>query len=145
MATVHVDWVNGMTFIATDSTNHSVVISTTDAGVGMKPSELLLAALAGCTAVDVVSILQKKRAKITDLRITVNADQPHTEGYPRPFANFRLHYAVTGVNLKAEDVKRAIELSEEKYCMVAATLRQENTVSVDFEIIDAGLCEEATE
>jgi len=75
LGTATVRWLSGKKFIGTDSTNHSVVISTPDEGVGMKPSELLLVALASCTAVDVVEILHKKRIVLTDLEISATGEQ----------------------------------------------------------------------
>lgn len=138
MGKVNVDWVQGMTFVGSDSNNHSVVLSTPDDGVGMKPSELLLISLASCTAVDVVSILTKKRAKLTGLRVSVDADQVH-EGWPRPYTSFRLHYRVSGVGLKPADVEKAIKLSEEKYCSISATLQKAGPVSFDFEVVEEDL------
>jgi putative redox protein len=132
-----VTWVKDKQFTAVDSTQHSVVLSTSDESVGMKPSELLCAALGSCTAVDVVGILRKKRQKLTGLEITVTAEQ--SEDYPRPFTSFHLHYVVTGVGIKPEDVQRAIELSDEKYCSVAATLRPAVTLTHDFEVVEAEL------
>ena len=71
MSSATVKWIGGKQFIGVDSTQHSVVLSTPDEGVGMKPSELLLVALASCTAVDVVEILDKKRAVLKTLEISV--------------------------------------------------------------------------
>ena len=136
MGEVHVDWVKDMTFVGSDSTNHSVVISSPADGVGMKPSELLLVSLAGCTAVDVVSILQKKRKTLTALRVSVNAEQVQ-DGWPRPYNKFHIHFEVTGVGLSDDEVRKAIELSEEKYCMISATLKPAGEVSFDFEVKEA--------
>ena len=136
MGTVHVRWVGDMQFSATDSTNHSVVLSSTGDGVGMKPSDLVAVALGGCTAVDVVNILTKKRARLIDFRVCVSGEQ-NEDGWPRPFTKFHIHYAVTGFDLKREDVEKAIQLSEEKYCSVSATLRPAAEITTDFEIIDA--------
>lgn len=139
MAKVSVNWLQNMTFTATDSTNHSVVLSSTEDGVGMKPSELLLVSLASCTAVDVVSILQKKRTKLTGLHIEASGEQPEN-GWPRPFTKFHIHYVVTGLDLKEADVRKAIELSEEKYCSISATLRQAGEITTSYEVVDAALC-----
>ncbi|MCC6612133.1 MAG: OsmC family protein [Anaerolineae bacterium] len=137
MAEVNVNWVQQKTFVGTDSTNHSVVISSKDDGVGMKPSELVLVALGSCTAYDVVNILEKKRANLQHVRVTVSGEQAETA--PWAFLKMHIHYVVTGSNLRDEDVAKAIELSESKYCSVAATLRQSVDITYDFEIVETAL------
>lgn len=134
MAQVNVTWVQGKTFVGTDSTKHSVVISSVDDGVGIKPSELLLLALGSCTAYDVVNILEKRRAQVADVRVTVSGEQAAEA--PWPFRKIHVHYAVSGSNLKPEMVEKAIKLSEEKYCSVSATLRQSVDITYDFEVLD---------
>jgi putative redox protein len=132
MGQVNVTWVQNKTFVGTDSTRHSVVISSVDDGVGMKPSELLLAALASCTAHDVVSILEKRRVKFGDVRVTATGEQDADP--PWRFRKIHVHYVVTGTDVREEDVHRAIRLSEEKYCSVSATLRQSVELTFDSEI-----------
>ena len=132
MAEVNVTWVQGKQFIGTDSTNHSVVISSADEGVGMKPSELLLVALGSCTAYDVVNILTKKRLRIHDVKITVDGEQD--DNPPWVFKKIHIHYCVGGVDIKAEDVEKAIKLSKEKYCSVSATLAAAADITFDFEV-----------
>ena len=121
MGTATVTWLHGKKFIGTDSTNHSVVISTPDEGVGMKPSELMLVALAACTAVDVVDILAKKRMPLSALSISASGEQDSDP--PWTFRKIKLQYTLKGAGLTPKAVEQAIELSEEKYCSVAATLR----------------------
>ncbi len=121
MASATVTWLSGKKFIGTDSTNHSVVISTPDEGIGMKPSELMLVALASCTAVDVVEILSKKRMPISALSISASAEQDSDP--PWTFRKINLQYTLKGAGLTPKAVEQAIELSEEKYCSVASTLR----------------------
>lgn len=132
MGTSLVRWIGGKQFIGIDSTQHSVVLSTPDAGIGMKPSDLLLVAIAGCTAVDVVEILTKKRAGLTGLEIqstgTQDAEAPWT------FRKIHLKYVLKGKNLSEKAVEQAIQLSEEKYCSVAATVKGVAEVSYEFEI-----------
>lgn len=135
MAQVNVTWVQGKTFVGTDSTQHSVVISSPADGVGIKPSELLLLAVGSCTAYDVVNILEKRRAHLTDVRVTVTGEQ-ETEA-PWTFRKIHIHYIVGGFNLRPEDVEKAIQLSEEKYCSVSATLRATVAITTDFEILEA--------
>ena len=133
MANASVRWVSGKRFIGVDSTNHSVVISTPDEGVGMKPSELLLVALASCTAVDVVEILAKKRIELTTLDITATGEQDNEA--PWTFRKIHLLYRVGGKGLTEKAVKQAIQLSEEKYCSVASTIRGVAEITTSFELL----------
>ena len=133
MATSIIKWVDGKTFVGTDSTKHSVVLSTPDEGVGIKPSELLLLALGACTAVDVVEILAKKRTPLTGLEIQVSGEQNSEP--PWAFHAVHLKYILKGPGLQPKDVDQAIRLSEEKYCSVAATIKGVAKVDYEFEIL----------
>ncbi len=133
MGNATVRWVHGQQFVGTDSTKHSVVLSTADEGTGMKPSELLLVALAACTAVDVVDILSKKRTPLTSLEIQVSGEQGTNP--PWPFCKLHLKYILGGKGLTEKSVAQAIQLSEEKYCSVAATVRGVAELSTEFEIL----------
>ena len=133
MGTTSVRWIGGKQFIGVDSTNHSVVLSTPDEGIGMKPSELLLVALAGCTAVDVVEILKKKRFELTKLEIISSAEQDPEP--PWTFRKIHLKYILQGEGLTEKDVEQAIALSEEKYCSVSATVRGVAEITTSFEIL----------
>ncbi|NPV85733.1 MAG: OsmC family protein [Anaerolineae bacterium] len=133
MSTATIQWIGGKKFVGTDSTNHSVVISTPDEGVGMKPSELLLVALASCTAVDVVEILAKKRKPLSQLIIRAEATQDADP--PWTFRKIHLKYTLQGKGLTESDVAQAIELSEGKYCSVSATLRGVAQIDTEFEIL----------
>jgi len=132
MANASVRWVSGKRFIGVDSTNHSVVLSTPDEGVGMKPSDLLLVALASCTAVDVVDILVKKHMLLTSLEIAVSGEQDSDP--PWTFRKIHLIYRVGGKALTEKAIEQAIQLSEEKYCSVAATVRGVAEITTSFEI-----------
>jgi putative redox protein len=132
MATSTVKWIGGKTFVGIDSTSHSVVLLTPADGVGIKPSELLLIAVASCSAVDVVEILNKKRMPLSQFEISVSAEQD-TEA-PWTFRKIHLHYCLRGKDLNEKSVAQAIELSEEKYCSVAATIRGTAQITTDFEI-----------
>ncbi len=133
MASATVRWIGGKQFVGTDSTQHSVVISTPDEGIGMKPSELLLVALASCTAVDVVEILHKKRLTLESLEIQASAEQDSEP--PWAFRKIQVHYILHGAGLTDTAVSQAIQLSEEKYCSVAATVRGVAEVHTSFEIV----------
>jgi putative redox protein len=133
MGTATVKWIDGKQFIGIDSTRHSVVLSTPNEGVGIKPSDLLLLAVAACTAVDVVEILEKKRTPLTSLEISSSGEQDQAP--PWTFRKIHLHYKVSGKNLTEKAVAQAIQLSEEKYCSVAATIRATAEITTDFEIV----------
>lgn len=133
MGSALVKWVDGKQFIGIDSTNHSVVLSTPDEGIGIKPSDLLMIAAASCSAVDVVEILSKKRMPITCLEISVTSEQESEA--PWTFRKIHMHFKVGGRELTEKAVAQAIQLSEEKYCSVTATIRATAQVSTDFELI----------
>jgi putative redox protein len=133
MAQATVRRITGKQFIGIDSTNHSVILSTPDEGIGVKPSEMLLVALASCTAVDVVEILEKKKINITSLEISVTAEQDQDP--PWTFRKFHLLYKVKAEGLTEKALGQAIHLSETKYCSVAATIRGVAEISTSYEIL----------
>jgi putative redox protein len=133
MATATVQWIDGKKFIGIDSTNHSVVLSTPGEGIGIKPSDLLLIAVASCSAVDVVEILEKKRMPLTRLEISVSGEQDQDP--PWTFRKIHVHFRIGGKNLTEKAVAQAIQLSEEKYCSVTATVRATAQISTDYEIL----------
>jgi putative redox protein len=135
-ATTTVQWLSGKRFVGIDSTNHAVVISSKDEGVGVKPSDLLLIALASCTAVDVVEILSKKRLPLDALEIITTGEQDADP--PWTFRKIHLRYRLSGRGLTDKAVEQAIQLSEEKYCSVAATVRATAEITTEFEIIREG-------
>ena len=132
MANATVQWVGGKRFIGMDSTSHSVVLSTPDEGIGMKPSELLLVALASCSAVDVVEILMKKRLELIKLQVQTQAEQDADP--PWTFRKIHLKYLLSGSGLTARDVEQAIQLSQDKYCSVASTVRGKAEITWEYEI-----------
>jgi putative redox protein len=120
MAEVQVQWIGGQRFVGIDSTQHTVVMSSAQEGVGIKPSDLLLLAVGTCSAVDVVGILEKKRAELRALDIQVTSEQDAEP--PWTFRKVHIAYTLQGRKLTDKAVQQAIELSEEKYCSVAATI-----------------------
>ena len=132
MAEAIVRWSGGKTFIGTDSTNHSVVMSSTKEAIGMKPSELLLVSLAACSSYDVVTILEKRKVNLNKLEVRVNAEQDSEP--PWIFNKIHLKYTLAGEGLTENQVKKAIELSEGKYCSVAATLKGKATITWEYVI-----------
>lgn len=133
MSSAQVRWIGGGKFVGVDSTQHSVVLSTTSEGIGMKPSEMLLVALASCTAVDVVSILEKRRKPLASLEILATGEQDADP--PWPFRKIHLNYILSGKDITPKDAETAIQLSEEKYCSVAATVRGVAEITTSYEIL----------
>lgn len=136
MAQAIVKWVDNKQFVGIDSSKHSVVISTQDEknAVGLKPSDLLLVAVASCTAVDVVQILEKKRMPLASMSIEVDAEQQPDP--PWTFKSLHMNFVVSGKKLNGDDVQKAIELSESKYCSVAASLRGTVKITTSYEIVN---------
>jgi putative redox protein len=134
---VTVTWTGKMQFVGTDSTKHSVVMSAQDPenATGVKPSDMLLVALGGCSAVDVVSILSKQRQTLTGLEIRISGEQSD-EKWPRPFVRIHVQYILYGKGLSEKAVARAIELSEDTYCSVGATIRGVAELTSSFQIVN---------
>jgi len=107
-------------FEATVGSGHTIVMDDGEGNTGARPAELVGAALAGCTAMDVISILRKKRQAVTHYEVRVSGEQ--MDGHPHAFRRFDLVHVVEGADLDAEAVRRAIELSATKYCSVGSTL-----------------------
>ncbi|MGH2346519.1 MAG: OsmC family protein [Chloroflexota bacterium] len=146
MSDVAVTWVQGEQFVASGSGGHSIVLDAPEgraAWQGFKPSELLLAALGGCTAVDVIGILRKKRQRVSGLRVTVRGEQ--RAEHPRAFERIAVRYEVRGQGVSVAAVERAISLSEEKYCSVAATIRGVAEITTAFTIVEDGSAMDAPE
>jgi len=134
--TVRVKWVEKRQFVGTDSSKHTVVMSSQDEenGTGISPSQLLMVALGGCTAYDVVDILHKKRQRLTGLEVTVTGEQEPDP--PWPYRKIHIQYVVQGKGLREKAVHDAIELSDSKYCSVAATLRGAAEITYDYTIVE---------
>jgi putative redox protein len=109
-------------------------MSSSEEGTGLKPSDLLLLGLGGCTGVDVISILEKQRQKVTDLEITITGEQEPEP--PWTFRRIEIEYLLRGKQLKEEAVRRAIQLSEEKYCSVGATISGVAEMVSSFQIVE---------
>jgi putative redox protein len=135
---ISVNWVEKMQFIGRDDRGHSVVMDTSPAGggenSGPSPARLLLMAVACCTAMDVVDILKKSRQELTGLSVLSRGVQ--NEEYPKYFKEIHLKYILEGKDLAKDRVERAIELSEEKYCSVGATVSGRAKILTEYEILD---------
>jgi putative redox protein len=129
-----VTWVQNEQFVGTDSTNHSIVLSTGKDGTGAKPSDMLLVALGACAGVDVVGILVKKRQKLSGLQIQVDGQQDADP--PWAFRKIHVEYILRGQGISEKAVQQAVELSEEKYCSVAATIRGVAEITSSYQIVE---------
>ena len=132
MATTTVKWLSEKHFVGVDSGGHSVVLSGQKGGIGVSPSQMLLVALASCSSVDVVEILKKKRKKLTLLEVTATGEQDPEP--PWAYRKIHLAYRLGGRGLTDKAVSQAIELSHEKYCSVAATVRGVAKITTEFKI-----------
>jgi putative redox protein len=122
-------------FIGVTPSGHAQVLETDhERASAATPMELLLVALGGCTAVDVISILRKKREQVTDYRVEVRGTR--REEHPRAFTRMEVRHIVRGRNVSEKAVAAAVELSETKYCSVAATLRPGVEIVTTYEIIE---------
>jgi len=130
-ATIH--YAGDDLFIGISPSGHAQALDTNhDRASAATPVELLLIALGSCTAVDVVSILAKKREKVTNYRVEVTGTR--AADHPRKFTMMEVRHILRGHNLSAKAVEQAIELSEEKYCSVAATFRPTVEIVSSYEI-----------
>ncbi len=133
-----IKWVENVSFLAQSESGHSVLMDGAPAAggqnLGPRPMELLLMGTGGCTAFDVVTILKKGRADVVDCEVALDAKRAETD--PKVFTHIHMHFTVKGRQLKTEQVKRAIELSAEKYCSASIMLGATVKISHDFEIVE---------
>jgi len=131
--TTNLTWIGDKHFVGIDSGSHSVVLSGQADGIGVKPSEMLLIALAACSSVDVVEILEKKRLKLSLLEVTTTGERDPEP--PWSYRKIHLKYRLGGHGLTDKAVMQAIDLSQEKYCSVAATVRGVAQITTEYEIL----------
>jgi putative redox protein len=123
-------------FIGISPSGHALTLDTShERNTAPSPVELLLIALGSCTAVDVISILRKKRENVIDYRVEVSGER--RDDHPRGFTKMEVRHVLKGRNISPKSVAQAVELSETKYCSVAATLRPTVEIVSSFEIIEA--------
>lgn len=139
MLKASVKWVDGAEFVGESGSGHSVVLDgPPDHGgrnVGMRPMEMLLLGVGGCSAIDVMGILQKSRQDVSDCEVKLEADR--ADAVPAVFTKIRMHFLVTGRDLKESHVKRAVELSAEKYCSASIMLGKAGVeITHSYEIIE---------
>ena len=123
-------WREGNAFLGENETGGKAELG----GENILPMQMILVALAGCSGVDVVNILQKKRVNFSDLEIEVSGERAET--YPKVYTDIHLKYLIWGEGIKPKDVEQAIKLSEDKYCSVSAMLKHTAKIHSDYKILE---------
>jgi len=133
-----IKWVQDVMFVGESGSGHSVVMDgAPDAGgrnLGVRPMEMLLMGLGGCSAFDVVMILKRGRQTVDDCVVNLEAERAQAD--PKVFTKINLHYVITGRALERSKVERAVQLSAEKYCSASAMLAKTAEITHTIEIID---------
>nr|MBT4123588.1 OsmC family protein [Candidatus Ruthturnera sp.]MBT4667927.1 OsmC family protein [Candidatus Ruthturnera sp.] len=131
-----VRWVNDMTMVGESASGHAIVMDgPKEAGgnnLGIRPMEMLLLGMGGCTTIDVLSMLKKMREEVRDCRAEISAER--ADDHPKVFTKIHIHFVVEGVDLDEKKVGKAIGLSADKYCSASIMLGKTATVTHDFEI-----------
>ncbi|EAR3450796.1 OsmC family protein [Salmonella enterica] len=130
-----VKWVEGLTFLGESSSGHQILMDGNSGDKAPSPMEMVLMAAGGCSAIDVVSILQKGRQNVTNCEVKLTSER--REDAPRLFTHINLYFIVTGNDLKEAAVARAVDLSAEKYCSVALMLEKAVNITHSYEVIAA--------
>jgi len=134
-----VKWIENRRFLGESGSGHAVVMEGApgegEIATGIRPMEMLLLGMGGCTTYDVVDILEKARERVTDVVVEIEAERAGE--VPKVYKQINAHYIVTGHGLKPSAVERAINLSAEKYCSATIMLAATATVTHDFEIVEA--------
>ncbi len=134
-----VKWVEDVMFLGESGTGHTVVmdgpVEAGGHGTGMRPMELLLLGLGGCTSFDVIEILKKSRQDVQDCVVEIEAER--SDEAPKVFTKIHIKYTVTGKQLKTNFVERAVKMSTEKYCSASIMLGKTAEISHEFIVIDS--------
>ncbi len=134
-----VKWLDHMSFVGESGSGHSVVMDgAQEAGgrnLGVRPMEMLLLGLGGCSSFDVVMILQKSRQAISDCEVLLEAERANED--PKVFTRIHMHFIVKGHNLSTDKVERAVKLSAEKYCSASMMLGKTAEITHSFEVIES--------
>ena len=141
-----VELVGGMAFRARSGSGYDVLLDASreagGAGSGMRPIELVLLGLGGCTGMDVIGILRKMRQEVTDYRIRVRGVR--RSEHPMVFTAISVEHVVTGRNLHPDAVRRAVELSARRYCSVSAMLEAAVPIGITYRVVDVATRKEVT-
>lgn len=134
---VKINWLNNLSFSA-DVNGHEIILDASDKvggnNHGPRPKPLLLAALAGCTGMDVISVLKKMRVEPDDFKVFVEGDL--TEEHPKQFSRMHIIYEFKGNDLSMEKLKKAVALSDERYCGVSAMFRKAIEITSEIKVIE---------
>jgi putative redox protein len=133
-----VKWVDGRTFLGESGSGHTVIMDGPPEhggrNIGIRPMEMILLGVGGCSSFDIMEILQKGRHNVTDCMVEITAERVDT--VPSFFSKIHLHFKVSGRSLKDSIVERAVKLSAEKYCSATIMLGKSVKISHDFEVIE---------
>ncbi len=113
-------WTDGMQFIARSGEGPAVVLDSGEGGSGPSPMEMVLIGVAGCSAIDVIMIMEKKRAAVTDFQVNITGDR--AAEYPKRYTDIHIEFVLHGKGIKPKAVEQAIQLSATKYCGAMASL-----------------------
>ena len=131
-----VKWLDNMSFVGESASGHSVVMNgPPEAGgrnLGVRPMEMLLLGLGGCSSFDIVSMLKKGKQDLVDCEVEISAERADTE--PKVFTKIHLHFIISGNDLSDKRVSRAVELSAEKYCSASIMLGKTAELTHDYEL-----------
>ena len=135
-----IKWVEEATFLGESGSGHAVVmdgpLESGGRDLGIRPMEMLLIGMGGCTSFDVVMILKRARQAVTDCVVEVSAER--ADDVPKVFTSIHVHFIVTGEGMSEKQVARAVQLSAEKYCSASIILGKAAEVTHDYEIIESG-------
>ena len=135
---ISVNWVDGMLMVGKSHSGHSITMDGPPEiggdNLGVRPMEMLLLGVAGCTMIDVVTTLKKMRQELTYCETKVNAER--ADDHPKVFTDIHIHFLVKGNDLDSKKVEKAITLSAEKYCSASIMLGKTASISHDFEILE---------
>jgi putative redox protein len=138
-----IKWVEEATFLGESGSGHAVVMDGPPENggrdLGIRPMEMLLIGMGGCTSFDVVMILKRARQAVTDCVVEVSAER--ADEVPKVFTSIHVHFIVTGHGLSEKQVARAVQLSAEKYCSASLMLGKAADITHDYEIIESGQAE----
>ena len=135
---ISVEWIDGMLMVGKSDSGHAIVMDGPPEiggeNLGVRPMEMLLLGMTGCTVIDVISTLKKMREDVVDCQTQVSADR--SEEYPKVFTNIHVHFVLRGKQLNPLKVDKAIKLSAEKYCSASIMIGKTAIITHDYKIIE---------
>ncbi|MDC0239248.1 OsmC family protein [Candidatus Thioglobus sp.] len=135
---ISVKWIDGMLMVGKSDSGHAIMMDGPPEiggeNLGVRPMEMLLLGMTGCTVIDVISTLKKMREDVVDCQTQVSADR--SEEYPKVFTNIHVHFVLRGKQLNPLKVDKAIKLSAEKYCSASIMIGKTAIITHDYEIIE---------